>query len=197
MLGLLLPRLITALHAWNKIYLAGEPPTEQVVIIFGVGLRRDGAPTAVLRDRVETSASLYFMGKVEKLLMSGDNQVVEYNEPEAMRQYSLSLGVSEEVIVLDYACSCTYGTCYRAKSIFGVDSALLVTQKFHLPQALFICNVLGVKALGVEANNQNYRRNSLLFWNIREQFATFTTFLDVFVEKPMPILGQTEPIFLD
>ena len=123
------------------------------------------------------------MGKVEKLLMSGDNQVVEYNEPEAMRQYSLSLGVSEEVIVLDYACSCTYGTCYRAKSIFGVESALLVTQKFHLPRALFICNVLGVKALGAEANNLNYRRNSLLFWNIREQFATFNHFFGCFRGK--------------
>lgn len=197
LLGLLLPRLITALHAWNKIYQANEAPTERVAIIFGAGLRRDGTPTAVLRDRVETGASLYFNGRVEKLLMSGDNQLIEYNEPQAMRQYAISLGVPDEAIVLDYAGSRTYDTCYRAHAIFGVDGALLVTQKFHLPRALFLCNILGVKAYGVEANNLNYRGSSLLFWNIREQFATFTAFMDVFVQRPIPTLGQAEPIFLD
>lgn len=197
LLGLLLPRLITTLHAWNKIHTAAEAPSERVAIIFGAGLRRDGTPTAVLRDRVETGASLYFEGKVEKLLMSGDNQSAYYNEPQAMRQYAISLGVPEEAIVTDSAGTRTYDTCYRAKAIFGVESALLVTQKFHLPRALFLCNALGVKAEGVEANNLNYRRSSLFFWNVREQFATFTAFMDVYVEKPTPILGQSQPIFLD
>lgn len=197
LLGLVLPRLVTTLHAWNKLYMAEDAPVDRVAIIFGAGLRRDGTPTAVLRDRVETGAKLYFSGKVEKLLMSGDNQVIEYNEPEAMRQYAILLGVPEKAIVLDYAGRRTYDTCYRAKAIFEVESALLVTQKFHLPRALFLCNFLGVKAVGVEANNLNYRRSSLLFWNIREQFATFTAFMDIFVEKPIPVLGQAEPIFLD
>jgi len=195
--GLFLPRLITALYAWNKLFLVKDSPSERVAIIFGAGLLRDGSPTAVLRDRVETGAELYFTGKVEKLLLSGDNQVVEYNEPEAMRQYAISLGVPEQVIVLDYAGRRTYDTCYRAKVIFGISKALLVTQKFHLPRALFLCNALGVQASGVEANNRNYRRSSLIFWNIREQFATFSAFVDVFIEKPALILGQPEPIFLD
>lgn len=197
LLGLLLPRLVTTLHAINKIYADGDAPSERVAIIFGAGLRRDGSPTAVLRDRVETGASLYFSGTVEKLLMSGDNTTENYNEPAAMRNYALSLGVPEEAVVLDYAGRRTYDTCYRAKAVFGVDSALLVTQRFHLPRALFLCNMLGVKAYGVEANNLNYRRSSLFFWNVREQFATFTAFVDVFVEKPVPVLGQAEPIFLD
>jgi len=195
--GLFLPRLITALYAWNKLFLVKDSPSERVAIIFGAGLLRDGSPTAVLRDRVETGAELYFTGKVEKLLLSGDNQVVEYNEPEAMRQYAISLGVPEQVIVLDYAGRRTYDTCYRAKVIFGISKALLVTQKFHLPRALFLCNALGVQASGVEANNRNYRRSSLISWNIREQFATFSAFVDVFIEKPALILGQPEPIFLD
>ena len=196
-LGLLLPRLVTSLYSWNKIHSVDEAPSERVAVIFGAGLRRDGTPTAVLRDRVETGVSLYFSGKVEKLLMSGDNQVVEYNEPEAMRQYAISLGVPEEVIVLDFAGRRTYDTCFRAKAIFGVNSALLVTQKFHLPRALFLCNALGVKAVGVEANNRTYWKRSLLFWNIREYFATFTAFKDLYVDKPAPILGQSEPIFMD
>ena len=195
--GLVLPRFLTYLMAWNKIHTVENAPSERAAIIFGAGLRRDGTPTAVLRDRVETGVNLYFDGKVEKLLMSGDNSLVEYNEPEAMRQYAISLGVPEQDIVLDYAGRRTYDTCYRAKSIFGLDSALLVTQKFHLPRALFLCNVLGVKATGVEANNNYYLKRTRFFWNIREQFATFTAFMDIYVDKPTLILGQPEPIFVD
>lgn len=197
LMGLVLPRLLTSLLAWNKIYAVENAPSERAAIIFGAGLRRDGTPTAVLRDRVETGVSLYFDGKVEKLLMSGDNSLIDYNEPEAMRQYAISLGVPEQDIVLDYAGRRTYDTCYRAKSIFGLKSALLVTQKFHLPRALFLCNVLGVKATGVEADNNYYLKRTRFFWNVREQFATFTAFMDVYVDKPTPVLGQSEPIFMD
>jgi SanA protein len=196
-LSLVTPRLITTLYSWNRIYQAEAVPQERVAIIFGAGLRRDGSPTPILRDRVETGAALYHYGKVEKLLMSGDNSVEFYNEPEAMRQYALSLGVSEDDIVLDYAGRRTYDTCYRAQAIFGVQRAVLVTQKFHLPRALFLCSALGLEASGVEANNLNYRRRSLLIWNIREQLATVEAFLDLYVDKPSLILGLPEPIFAE
>jgi SanA protein len=197
LLGLILPRLVTTLYAWNKIHPVDDAPQQRVAIVFGAGLRRDGTPTAILRDRVETGVNLYFRGRVEKLLMSGDNQEAGYNEPEAMRQYAVSLGVPEEDIVLDYAGRRTYDTCYRAKAIFGVEGALLVTQKFHLPRALFLCNVLGVEAAGVEANNNDYLKRSLFIWNVREQLATVTAFVDLFIERPLPVLGKAEPIFLD
>jgi SanA protein len=197
LLGFFLPRLITTLYAWNRIYQADQAPAERIAIVFGAGLRRDGSPTAILRDRVETGARLYLEGKVEKLLLSGDNSVEYYNEPESMRQYAISLGVPDAAIVLDYAGRRTYDTCFRAKAIFGVESALLVTQKFHLPRALFLCNTLGITASGVEANNLNYRKVSLFIWNIREQLATVAAFLDVYVDKPTLILGLPEPIFLD
>jgi SanA protein len=144
---------------------------------------------------VDTAAQLYFAGKVEKLLMSGDNRFVDYNEPESMRQYALSLGVPESAIVLDYAGRRTYDTCYRARAIFGVESAILVTQNFHLSRALFTCNALGLKAQGVEANNYYYLKRYRLYWNIREQFATVGAFWDVYVSKPLPVLGEPEPIF--
>jgi len=197
LLGVLLPRLITSIYAWNRVFQVDTAPVERVAIVFGAGLRRDGTPTAILRDRVETGVDLYFSGRVEKLLMSGDNRVLDYNEPEAMRQYAISLGVPDNAITLDYAGRRTYDTCYRAKAIFGVQSALLVTQKFHLPRALFICNTLGLNALGVEANNKRYWNTSLIIWNIREQLATVGAFWDVFVDKPIPILGKPETIFID
>src|SRR5512139_3280101 len=77
---MLLPRLITALTALPHLYRVEEAPAQAVAIVFGAGLWRDGSPTPVLRDRVATAAQLYFSGKVEKLLMSGDNSYVEYNE---------------------------------------------------------------------------------------------------------------------
>jgi SanA protein len=195
LLALILPRLITSFYSITRIYKADNAPTDRVAIVFGAGLRRDGTPTAILRDRVETAAQLYFSGKAQKLLMSGDNRFVNYNEPEAMRQYALSLGVPDADIVLDYAGRRTYDTCYRAKAIFGLESALLVTQSFHLPRALFLCNALGVKASGVEADNFYYLKRSRLIWNVRELFATLTAFVDVYISKPLPALGEPQPIF--
>lgn len=197
LLGVILPRLVTSVYSLNRIYQKENAPAERLAIVFGAGLRRDGTPTAVLRDRVETAASLYFNGKVEKLLMSGDNSLEFYNEPGAMREYALSLGVPDTAIAMDFAGRRTYDTCYRAKVIFGVDEALLVTQKFHLPRALFLCNALGLNAYGVEANNNRYWNGSLLIWNIREQMATVTAFMDVYVNNPLPVLGAPEPLFVD
>ncbi len=195
LLVLFLPRLITTLSSWTRIYQVNNAPTERVAIVFGAGLNRDGTPTAILRDRVETAAQLYFSGKVQKLLMSGDNRFENYNEPGAMRQYALSLGVPDEAIVLDYAGRRTYDTCYRARAIFGLDAALLVTQGFHLPRALFLCNALGVQAVGVEANNRHYWPPLMWIWNIREQLATIGAFVDVYLSKPTPVLGKPEPIY--
>jgi SanA protein len=197
LLGLFLPRIFTALSAASRIYAPDAVPARRVAIVFGAGLRRDGTATAILRDRVMTAAQLYFDGKVERLLMSGDNSTLDYNEPGAMREYALSLGVPDEAIVLDFAGRRTYDTCYRAKAIFGVEDAILVTQDFHLPRALFLCDALGVDAVGVNSNNLYYLKRSRLIWNVRELLATVGAFLDVYVYKPTPILGDPEPIFAE
>lgn len=190
-----LPRLITALHASARIDSIEDAPSKPVAIVFGAGLTRDGRPTRVLRDRVETAVELYFARKVEKLLMSGDNSFEAYNEPQAMKGYALALGVPERDIVLDYAGKRTYDTCYRAKEIFGVDQALLVTQSFHLPRALYTCNQLGVDASGVAAQNHYFLKRSRAYWNLRELIATPVALWEVHVSQPLPILGNPEPIF--
>ena len=192
--ALLLPRLVILLYAKPRTYPAADVPPRRIAIVFGAGLNRDGSPALVLRDRVQAAANLYFDGKVEKLLMSGDNRFVNYNEPEAMRQYALGLGVPDEAIVLDYAGRRSYDTCYRARAIFGVDSAILVTQGFHLPRALFLCNMLGVDGIGVAADLQYYRKISRAIWGLRETLATAGSVMDVMVIKPLPVLGDPEPI---
>lgn len=192
---LLIPRLFTELYSINKLFKVDSVPQGRVAIVFGAGLQRDGSPSPILRDRVETAVQLYQAGKVEKLLMSGDNRFVDYNEPGAMRAYALNLGVPEEDIVLDYAGRRTFDTCYRAKNIFGVDEAILVTQKYHITRALFTCNGVGVKSVGVPSDVRTYRKLSRLIWNVREMPATLVALWDVWISHPAVVLGDFEPIF--
>jgi SanA protein len=145
-----------------------------------------------LAYRVAAAAELYFAGKVEKLLMSGDNRFVHYDEPTAMRDYALQLGVPEEAIVLDYAGRRTYDTCYRARDIFQLQDVILVTQGYHLPRALYTCNALGISAVGVDAG-QNARPHH--YDNVREFFATILALGDVHILHPIPVLGNPEPVF--
>jgi SanA protein len=191
----ILPAVIAYLASAGHRFPLGVAPIGKTAIVFGAGLYRDGSPSAVLRDRVQTAVELFKAGKVEILLMSGDNSTIHYNEPGAMKDYAVQLGVPEDAIVMDFAGRRTYDTCFRAKSIFGVNEALLVTQDYHLPRALFICNSLGVKSVGISADRRNYRLGTYLYWRLREIPATFNAFIDVYIRKPQPVLGEPEPIY--
>ncbi len=162
-----------------------------VAVVFGAGVRGDN-PSAMLYDRVASAVELYKLGKVSTLLMSGDNRFVNYNEPGVMRNVALRLGVPDEAIVLDMAGRSTYETCYRAHEIFGVRNAVLVTQEFHLDRALFTCNALGVEAVGLVADQRLYR--GLTYYNLREIAATANAFLELYITRPMPVLGELMPI---
>jgi SanA protein len=192
---LILPRIYTQLYARARIHTTEQSPTARVAIVFGAGLRRDGSPTPVLQDRVTAAAKLYQEKKVQKLLMSGDNRFLDYNEPGAMYDYAIKLGIPPEDIILDYAGRRTYDTCYRAIHIFKVTDAVLVTQDFHLPRALFTCNGLGLPAEGVSADMRTYSRFSETSWLMREMPATLVALMDVWVTHPLPVLGDPEPIF--
>ena len=192
---LVLPRLVTFLHARGRTYNIQDAPSKPVAIVFGAGLWYDGSPTPILRDRVASAAALYHAGKVTKILMSGDNSRVDYNEPGAMKDFAMQLGVPEDDIVLDYAGRRTYDTCYRAGEIFGLQEVILVTQGFHLPRTIYTCNALGTSAVGVDADIRTYRRRSLLYWNLRELPATAIALWQVHVSHPEPVLGNPEPIF--
>ncbi len=188
-------RLVTGIYACPKTYTVTEVPARPVAIVFGAGLWHNGTATPVLIIAFTTATKLYFAGKVEKILMSGDNRFVDYNEPAVMQKLAISLGVPDAAIVLDYAGRRTYDTCYRANAIFGVTKAILVTQAFHLPRAIYLCNQLGVDAVGVDADLRVYRTSSLLYWNARELLATVAAIWDVNIGHPVPVLGDKEPIF--
>jgi len=180
-------------RASGLIYALESVPERPVAIVFGAGVWPDGTPSAILADRLETAIALYENGKVRKMLMTGDNSRVDYNEPERMRQYALARGVPDEDVVLDYAGRRTYDSCYRAKVIFGVDEAILVTQAYHLDRALFTADALGLDVVGVAADRRPYRFIARYWW--RELLATPVAWWQVNVTQPEPILGEPLPIF--
>lgn len=191
-LTLAAPRLLTYLHAKSRLFTVENVPKSPAAIVFGAGLRRDGTPTPVLRDRVKTAVDLYHSGKIDSIIMSGDHSTIYYNEPGAMADYAVGLGVPEEVIHLDYAGKRTYDTCFRAREIFGIHQAILVTQIFHLPRALYTCNSLGVEATGVPADVRQYRKRSLVYWNLREVPATIVALWQIYFSPPKLLLGNSE-----
>jgi len=177
----------------KRIFSVDDVPPYRAAIVFGAGLTADGWPTTVLKDRVATAVSLYQAGKIEKILMSGDNRFLNYNEPGAMKAYALELGMPDEDIILDFAGRRTYDTCYRAGEIFQLNEVVLVTQQFHLSRALYTCNALGLEAVGVSADLRTYRDSG--FWSIREIPASLIAFIQVHLTQPEPVLGDQEPIF--
>jgi len=91
-----LPSLVTEIYSKSRLYTVDNAPASRIAIVFGAGLQRDGTPTAILKDRVATAVDLYFAGKVQKILMSGDNRFLYYNEPGAMMAYAVKLGVPQK-----------------------------------------------------------------------------------------------------
>jgi vancomycin permeability regulator SanA len=186
---LIFPRLITEIYARTRMVQVDEATSKPYAIVFGAGLRRNGEPTRVLRDRVETAAELFFAGKVEHLIMSGHNPSPYYNEPAAMRQFALDLGVPEGAIILDLGGDRTFETCARAREVYGVTNAFVVSQSFHLPRAIYTCNQLDVSAVGVSADRFPYRNRTTLFWNLREIPATLIAFWELHLSREGPLVA--------
>jgi SanA protein len=189
--------LLIQIETSSSIHTMDNVSSAPVAIVFGAGLRRDGTPTLILRDRVDTAVDLYKKGLVSKILVSGDNRFIDYNEPGSMFIYALSKGVPAEDVIRDYAGRRTYDTCYRAKEIFQVSEAILVTQEYHLPRALYLCNHLGLKSQGVSSDRSSYTRSAYASWTIREWVARLGALWDIWIAKPLPVLGQPEPIFAE
>ena len=191
------PKILYEFYAQHRLFDEDDSPSKPIAIVFGAGLLKDGTPTRVLEDRVVTATELYMAGKVKKLLMSGDNRFVDYNEPAAMKSLAVNLGVPEEDIIMDFAGRRTYDTCFRANYIFQVEEAILITQRYHQPRAIFTCNKLGIDAIGVSSDRRNYQQYAHRFWTIREVFASFVSFFDLYITHPTPVLGETEPIIIN
>ena len=164
-------------------------------IILGCQVLPSGQPSTMLRHRLETGAELYFSGKVRKIIVSGDHGADHYDESNTMKSYLIDMGIRSEDIFMDHAGFSTYDTMKRAKEVFGVESAVIVTQKYHLYRAMYIGKMNGIEVCGVSASLERY--GGQLYYDIREYAARCKDFLltlfnasPVFLGEPIDISGS-------
>jgi len=170
-------------------------PPRPVALVLGAGLNPDGTPSAMLADRLDAAAALLRAGKVRALLFSGDNGSVWHNELASMQRYALAHGVPGAKIALDYAGFDTYDSCYRARHIFGVRRAVVVTQEFHLARATYLCRAMGIDAVGVsEPDWGKYASGMMAEQAAREVAARVKAVLDVLMHRRPAVLGGPEPL---
>jgi vancomycin permeability regulator SanA len=163
LLLLLAASLYVSLRYRARIVASQSAPEAPVALVFGAGLAAVREPSPVLAERLDKAVALWRAGKVQRLLLSGDNSDRRHDETRAMLAYVRARGVPASAVEPDFAGLSTYDSCVRAHRVFGVRRALLVTQAFHLPRALYIANSIGLDAYGVAADEgrQGTRRYAL------------------------------------
>lgn len=169
--------------SWNR---------PRVAVVFGASVFSNGDLSPTLEERVETAISLYKAGKVDRVLVSGDNRHPSYNEPKAMQDYLVTHAVAPQDVIVDYAGRSTYETCLRAREIFGLNRAVLVTQQVHLSRALYLANELGLDAQGVATDPSRSKFTSYQF--LREYLAEVKAYFNLRVMPPRAVLGEKLPI---
>jgi SanA protein len=174
--------------ARGRIVSANDAPARTVAILLGARVYQSGNMPAMTSDRIITAVDLYKRGLAQKLLISGDHGRERYDEVNAMRLYALKLGVPAEDIFLDHAGFSTYESMYRAREIFGIHQALIVTQQFHLPRAIYIAQELGIDAIGVPADITPYGSHRF-YQSFRELFAKCKAVLQVTLHTRPQFLG--------
>lgn len=165
----------------------------QCVIVLGAKVYSEDSLCAVLQDRVDYAIRIYKTGKAEKLLFTGDHGRTEYDEVNAMMNYAVLEGVPKEDIFLDHAGFSTYESMYRAKEVFCVSNAIIVTQKFHISRAVYTAERMGIEAKGVNSDPRKYLNAT--YDALRESLARVKDFFIVNITKPKPTyLGDEIPI---
>ncbi|MEU6311861.1 ElyC/SanA/YdcF family protein [Streptomyces sp. NPDC047014] len=185
----LLPSAWTHATAADRLRTTADAPAADVAVVFGAGLWR-GRPTPYLADRLDAAAELYRTGKVRVVLVTGDNSREEYDEPDAMRRYLTEHGVPDTRIVSDYAGFDTWDSCVRAREIFGVERAVLVTQGFHIRRAVALCQAAGLDTYGVGV--ADVHDATWYYGQTREFFAAGKAALDATLQPAPRFLGPKE-----
>jgi SanA protein len=170
---------------------SASAPARFTCIVLGCRVNGDD-PSACLEERLTTALSLYEHGRVQRLLVSGDHGTKQYDEVNAMRDWFVQHGVPVEHVFLDHAGFDTYDTMVRALKVFEVRDALVVSQAFHLPRAVYLARNVGIDALGVSADppHGSICRGSA----VREPVACMKAVLNVTFHSSPHFLGPVIPI---
>ena len=177
-------------YAKGRLYdTVSAVPHYHTALVLGTSpIGRNGGPNLYFLSRIDATAKLYEAGKIDRILVSGDNRKVEYNEPEEMKKALVDKGIPEEVIFLDYAGFRTFDSVVRAKEVFGQSEFIIVSQKFHNERAVFIAGKKGLKAAGFNA--ADVRASYGFITHVREWGARCKVFLDLLLGKKPHFLGE-------
>ncbi|MFJ9742627.1 vancomycin high temperature exclusion protein [Streptomyces sp. NPDC101166] len=186
----LLPSTWLYVSTADRLRTTADAPRTDVAVVFGAGLWR-GGPSPYLARRLDAAAELYRDGRVKVVLVTGDNSREDYDEPDAMRTYLTRHGVPGARIVSDYAGFDTWDSCVRAKKIFGVDRAVLISQGFHIRRAVALCREAGVESYGIGVSDEHDA--TWYYGGTREIFAAGKAALDALFEPDPRFLGPREP----
>jgi len=163
-----------------------------VAIVLGAGLRPDGTPSTYLRRRLDAAAELYARGTVGVILVSGDNSTTQHDEPTAMRDWLVGLGVPEDRVVRDFAGLDTHDSCVRAHEVFGVTDAVVITQDYHLRRALFSCREAGIDVVGLGVSSTSVEPIKAVLYRVREIPASIKAAWDALTGREPVHLGPHE-----
>ncbi|MER7185416.1 ElyC/SanA/YdcF family protein [Streptomyces hyaluromycini] len=186
----LLPATWLYVSTAGRLRTVADVPRTDVAVVFGAGLW-DGEPSPYLANRLNAAAQLYKEGRIKVVLVTGDNSRKDYDEPDAMRTYLTGHGVPGKRIVSDYAGFDTWDSCVRAKKIFGVDRAVLISQGFHIRRAVALCEAAGVTSYGIGVDAKHDA--TWYYGGTREVFAAGKAALDAVFEPNPQFLGKKEP----
>ncbi|QJS14557.1 DUF218 domain-containing protein [Streptomyces argyrophyllae] len=187
----LLPSAWLYVSTADRLRTTADVPRTEVAVVFGAGLWKQGQPSPYLAHRLDAAAALYRAGRIEVVLVTGDNSRKDYDEPDAMRAYLTRHGVPDARIVGDYAGFDTWDSCVRAKKIFGVDRAVLISQDFHIRRAVALCEAAGVTSYGVGVDAEH--DVTWYYGGTREVFAAGKAVLDAVFQPDPTFLGPREP----
>ena len=181
--------------AKGRVYVdVSEVPYRKVGLVLGTIPYVNGRSNRYYQYRMDAAAELYFANKVSYLLLSGDNHVSHYNEPESMRQSLIERGVPDSVIYFDCAGFRTFDSMVRAKKVFAQDSVTVVSQQWHNERAIFIAEHYGLDAIAYSAKDYTAGRKIYVKNHLREALAKVKVVLDLLVNKQPHFLGDIEPI---
>lgn len=168
-------------------------PQNKAGLLLGTSkLLRSGLPNQYFQNRIQATVDLYKAGKIEVVVISGDNSREGYNEPEDMKSELMQHGIPEDKIYLDYAGFRTLDSVVRMEKIFGQKSFTIISQKFHNQRAIYIAHAKGLQAVGYNAEDVN--AYSGFKTQLREKFARVKLFLDLWTGKNPKFLG--EPVII-
>jgi vancomycin permeability regulator SanA len=185
----LLPATWMFVSTGDRLRTTADVPRTEVAVVFGAGLW-EGEPSPYLAHRLDAAAKLYRDGRIEVVLVTGDNSREDYDEPDAMRAYLTRRGVPDRRIVSDYAGFDTWDSCVRAKKIFGVDRAVLISQGFHIRRAVALCEAAGVSSYGVGVDAKH--DVTWYYGGAREVFAAGKAAVDAVFRPDPRFLGPRE-----